>query len=51
MIPPTLVKEFPLFGSGYFKGMDYNPEIDEIDINPLFITEKEVKAIDVRVIY
>jgi len=30
MIPPTLVKGFALFGSGYFKGLDYNPEIDEI---------------------
>ncbi len=30
MIPPTLVKEFALFGSGYFKGLEYNPEIDEI---------------------
>lgn len=30
MIPPTLVKEFALLGSGYFKGMDYNPEVDEI---------------------
>ncbi len=30
MIPPTLVKEFPLFGSGYFKGLEYNPEVDEI---------------------
>jgi len=30
MIPPTLVKEFALFGSGYFKGADYNPEVDEI---------------------
>lgn len=30
MIPPTLVKEFALFGSGYFKGLDYDPEIDEI---------------------
>ncbi|MBI5153453.1 MAG: serine--tRNA ligase [Parcubacteria group bacterium] len=29
-IPPTLVNSFPLFGSGYFKGLDYNPEIDEI---------------------
>jgi len=29
-IPPTLVKSFPLFGSGYFKGREYNPEIDEI---------------------
>jgi len=30
MIPPTLVKEFPLFGSGYFSGREYNPEVDEI---------------------
>ena len=30
MIPPTLIKEFPLFGSGYFKGAEYNPEDDEI---------------------
>lgn len=30
MIPPTLVKSFPLFGSGYFKGGEYNGEIDEI---------------------
>jgi seryl-tRNA synthetase len=30
MIPPTLVKGFALFGSGYFKGLEYNPEIDEI---------------------
>ena len=30
IIPPTLVKEFCLFGSGYFKGVDYNPETDEI---------------------
>ncbi len=30
MIPPTLVKEFALFGSGYFKGTTYNPEVDEI---------------------
>ena len=30
MIPPTLVKEFALFGSGYFSGLKYNPEIDEI---------------------
>lgn len=30
MIPPTLVKEFALFGSGYFKSREYNPEIDEI---------------------
>jgi seryl-tRNA synthetase len=30
MIPPTLIKGFPLFGSGYFKGGDYDPETDEI---------------------
>ncbi len=30
MIPPTLVKEFALFGSGYFKGARYNQDVDEI---------------------
>lgn len=30
MIPPTLTKAFPLFGSGYFSGREYNPENDEI---------------------
>jgi len=30
IIPPTLVKEFVLFGSGYFSGKEYNPETDEI---------------------
>jgi len=30
IIPPTIVKEFVLFGSGYFKGKTYNPETDEI---------------------
>jgi seryl-tRNA synthetase len=30
MIPPTLVKQFPLFGSGYLKGVEYDPEVDEI---------------------
>ena len=30
MIPPTLVKGFSLFGSGYFKGTEYDPEVDEI---------------------
>ncbi|MCL5017503.1 MAG: serine--tRNA ligase [Patescibacteria group bacterium] len=29
-IPPTLVKGFALFGSGYFKGTEYNSEVDEI---------------------
>ena len=30
MIPPTLIKGFALFGSGYFKGVEYDSEIDEI---------------------
>ena len=30
MIPPTLIKEFALFGSGYFSGKEYNPDRDEI---------------------
>lgn len=30
MIPPTLVKEFALFGSGYFKGSEYDSDVDEI---------------------
>lgn len=30
IIPPTLVRQFALFGSGYFAGKDYNPEVDEI---------------------
>ena len=30
MIPPTLVKEFALFGTGYFKGTEYDPSVDEI---------------------
>lgn len=30
MIPPTLVKGFPLFGSGYFKGLEYDGDVDEI---------------------
>jgi seryl-tRNA synthetase len=30
MIVPTLVKEFALYGSGYFKGLEYDPEVDEI---------------------
>jgi len=30
MIPPTLVKSFVLFGSGYFKGSKYDPDLDEI---------------------
>jgi len=30
IIPPTLVREFALFGSGYFSGKEYNPDVDEI---------------------
>jgi len=30
MLVPTLVKEFALFGSGYFKGLEYNQDVDEI---------------------
>lgn len=29
-IPPTLIKEFALFGSGYFAGPSYDPKRDEI---------------------
>jgi seryl-tRNA synthetase len=29
-IPPTLVKGFALFGSGYFKGAEYDGNVDEI---------------------
>ena len=30
MIPPTIVKEKVLFGSGYFSGTTYNGEVDEV---------------------
>jgi seryl-tRNA synthetase len=40
MIPPTLVREFALFGSGYFAGKKYNPEVDEI----YKIANEEVEA-------
>lgn len=30
IIPPTLVKEFVLCGTGYFSGRNFNPEVDEI---------------------
>ncbi len=30
MIPPTLVREYVLFGSGYFSSDKYNPDVDEI---------------------
>ena len=30
MIPPTMIRNFALFGSGYFEGKDYNSESDNI---------------------
>jgi seryl-tRNA synthetase len=39
-IPPTLVRNFSLFGSGYFDGTEYNPEVDEI----YKIANEEVEA-------
>lgn len=30
IIPPTLIREFGLFGSGYFSGQEYDPDVDEI---------------------
>jgi seryl-tRNA synthetase len=30
IIPPTLIKSFALFGSGYFKGADYDSDSDNI---------------------
>ena len=30
IIPPTLIREFALFGSGYFFGKEYDPKVDEI---------------------
>ena len=30
MIPPTLVKGSALFGTGYFKGTEYDSEVDEV---------------------
>lgn len=30
IIPPTLIKGYALFGSGYFKGLEYNDEVDEV---------------------
>ncbi len=40
MIPPTLIKGFALFGSGYFKGAEYNPEIDG-EIYQIATSDKE----------
>jgi seryl-tRNA synthetase len=42
MIPPTLVKEFVLFGTGYFKGTEYDPAIDEI--YEIATTDKEASG-------
>ncbi len=30
IVPPTLVREFVLYGSGYFAGRQFNPEVDEV---------------------
>ena len=30
IIPPTLIREFALFGSGYFEGRKFNPKTDNI---------------------
>ncbi|MCK5027179.1 MAG: serine--tRNA ligase, partial [Candidatus Pacebacteria bacterium] len=30
VIPPTLVREFVLFGSGYFEGKTFNEDVDEV---------------------
>lgn len=30
MIPPTLVKGFSLYGTGYFKGSEFDPAVDEV---------------------
>ncbi|MBU2028669.1 serine--tRNA ligase [Patescibacteria group bacterium] len=30
MIPPTLVKSNALFGTGYFKGLEYDDKVDEV---------------------
>jgi seryl-tRNA synthetase len=40
MIPPTLVKEYVLFGSGYFAGKNFNEDEDEI----YKIANKEIEA-------
>lgn len=40
MIPPTLIREYALFGSGYFAGRHFDPEIDEI----YKIANEEVEA-------
>jgi len=41
-IPPTIVKEFTLLGSGYFEGAEYNPKQD--DIYQVTATEKEANG-------
>jgi len=30
MIPPTMVREFALFGSGYFQNKEFDPQVDEV---------------------
>jgi seryl-tRNA synthetase len=40
VIPPTLVREFVLFGSGYFAGQNFNEEVDEV----YKIENKDVEA-------
>ncbi len=40
MIPPTLVKEYVLFGSGYFEGKHFDEEKDEV----YKIANKEIEA-------
>jgi len=40
MIPPTLVKEYVLFGSGYFAGKNFNEDQDEV----YKIANKEIEA-------
>lgn len=48
MIVPTLVKEFAISGSGWLKGLEYDPEVDEVyeiapDKNPDGMISKESK--------
>ncbi|MBD3238537.1 MAG: serine--tRNA ligase [Candidatus Moranbacteria bacterium] len=40
IIPPTLVREFVLYGSGYFAGSSYNPKADNI----YQLANQEIKA-------
>ncbi len=45
-IPPTLVKGFALFGSGYFKGAEYNGDVDEI--YQIATSDKEVDGSKIK---